>query len=192
MRISVFCGSSSGHGSAFAEAAIDVGTQLAARGHELVYGGGHVGLMGIVADTALAGGASVTGVITRHLLEAEVAHTGLTHLEVVDTMHERKAQMAALAEATIVLPGGFGTLDETFEVLTWNQLGLIRCAVVFVDVDGFYAPLFEFVDRCVADGLMHGHHAALARRATSGLDAVELAEQPLAPNRPKWVDRRDR
>ena len=147
--IGVFCGSSSGSNPRFGEAAVDLGRALADQRHRLVYGGGHVGLMGTVADAALDAGGEVIGVITEHLVGAEVAHQRLTTLEVTGSMHARKARMAELSDGVIVLPGGFGTLDEAFELLTWNQLGLIGAPVVFLDVDGFFDPLFEFIDRAV-------------------------------------------
>ena len=161
----MFCGSSSGFDPAFAEAAVDVGQAIAGGGHQMVYGGGHVGLMGIVADAVLNGGGSVTGVITEHLVGAEVAHGELTALEVTASMHERKARMAELSDGVIVLPGGFGTLDESFELLTWNQLGLIAAPVVFLDVDGFFDPLFAFIDGAVRSGFIKERHGGLAQRS---------------------------
>ncbi|MGI9645362.1 MAG: TIGR00730 family Rossman fold protein [Ilumatobacteraceae bacterium] len=186
--ICVYCGSSSGRRPAYRDAAGAVGTAIAADGHELVYGGGHVGLMGVVADAVLAGGGIVTGVMTEHLVEREVAHGGLTELEVVPSMHERKARMVARADGVVVLPGGFGTLDETFEVLTWNQLGLTSSNVVFLDVEGYFAPLFEFVGGAVEAGFVSEVHGGLVRRAEDGADAVRLAGAPPPPLSDKWLD----
>lgn len=171
----------------FRRAAAAVGEALVADGHRLVYGGGSVGLMKIVADTVLAGGGDVTGVITNQLLDLEVAHTGLTDLEVVPDMHGRKARMAELADGVVVLPGGFGTLDETFEILTWNQLGLIAAPVVFLDVDDYYEPLFHFIAGSVAAGFMRDHHGAMAQRTDDAVHAVRLAAARAPGYVPKWV-----
>ena len=153
----------------------------------MVYGGGHVGLMGIVADAVLNGGGSVTGVITDHLVGAEVAHGQLTTLEVTTSMHERKARMAELSDGVIVLPGGFGTLDESFELLTWNQLGLIAAPVVFLDVDGFFDQLFAFIGGAVRSGFIKQRHGALAQRSVNADEAVRLATAPPAAFAPKWI-----
>jgi len=186
--IAVFCGSSSGGDPAFRRAAAAVGDELAADGHRLVYGGGSVGLMKVVADTVLEAGGDVVGVITRQLLDLEVAHTGLTELEVVPDMHGRKARMAELADGVIVLPGGFGTLDETFEILTWNQLGIVAAPVVFLDVDAYFEPLFQFINGSVAAGFMKDHHGALAQRTDNAGHAIRLAAGRAPDYIPKWVD----
>ncbi len=185
--IAVFCGSSSGTSAAYSEAAVAVGAELAAQGCGLVYGGGHVGLMGALADATLSAGGSVTGVITEQLLALEVAHGGLTDLEVVADMHVRKARMAELADGVIVLPGGFGTYEEMFEILTWNQLGIVSMPVVLLDVDGFYAPLMDLVAGAVAAGFMKPDHGALLIRVEEPVEAVRVASQPAAPFTPKWV-----
>jgi uncharacterized protein (TIGR00730 family) len=185
--ICVFCGSSSGSVPVFSEAARSLGATIAARGHRLVYGGGHVGLMGVVADAALDAGGSVTGVMTEQLVSAEVAHLGLTELEVTSTMHARKARMAELSDGVIVLPGGFGTLDETFEMITWNQLGLVAVPVVFLDVADYFAPLFDFIEASVSTGFVSRANAALARRAGSVVDAVEQAVATPDAYTPKWL-----
>ncbi len=143
--------------------------------------------MGTVADSVLADGGEVTGVMTRSLVEAEVAHQGLTRLEVVDTMHERKARMTELSDSVIAIPGGFGTLDETFEVLTWNQLGITARPVVFLDVNGYFDGLFAFVQRGVDEGFIRREHGAMARRATTTAEAVELATAPPLAYRSKWA-----
>ncbi len=185
--ICVFCGSSSGADPAYRAAAAALGEAIAAHGHRLVYGGGSVGLMKVVADTVLANGGEVVGVITRQLLDLEVAHTGLTELEVVPDMHGRKARMAELADGVVVLPGGYGTLDETFEILTWNQLGIVAAPVVFLDVDGYFEPLFDFIGGSVTAGFMKDHHGALAQRATSPAGAVRVAADNAPDYVPKWV-----
>ena len=193
----MFCGSSSGTDPAFRAVAAELGAAIAAAGHGLVYGGGDVGLMGIVADAVLDGGGAATGVITEQLLALEVGHANLTHLEVTPDMHARKARMADLADGVIVLPGGFGTYEEAFEVLTWNQLGIVSMPIVFLDVDaagdggtssrGFYAPLFDFLDGAVAAGFMKPEHGALAQRSSSAADAVHIAAGPAPSFTRKWV-----
>ena len=185
--ICVFCGSSSGTDAVFSEAARSLGATIAAGGHRLVYGGGHVGLMGVIADAALGAGGAVTGVMTEQLVAAEIAHLGLTELEVTSTMHARKARMAELSDAVIVLPGGFGTLDETFEMITWSQLGLVAAPVVFLDVANYFAPLFDFIDASVSMGFVSPANAALARRASSVVEAVEQAIAPPDAYTPKWL-----
>lgn len=185
--ICVFCGSSSGRDRAYVEAARELGTSLAAGGHTLVYGGGHVGLMGVVADAVLAGGGDVIGVMTEQLVAAEVAHTGLTSLEVTSSMHERKARMAALSDGVVVLPGGFGTLDETFEIITWNQLGLVAMPVVFLDVGGYFASLFDFISSSVEGEFVSPANAAHAQRASTVDDALGLVLGASVPFEPKWI-----
>ncbi len=188
-RIGVFCGSNAGLSDRFVDVARDLGSTIADAGIGLVYGGGHVGLMGVVADAALERGGEVTGVITDHLVGAEIAHAGLTKLETVGTMHERKARMSELCGGFVVLPGGFGTLDESLELLTWNQLGLIAKPVVFLDIDGYFAALLAFFDHAVAAGFVRSSHRALAQRATSVDDAVRRATEPVPETPHKWLDR---
>ena len=147
----VFCGSRQGQSPAFAESAIRLGRLLAARGIRLVYGGGSVGLMGILADACLEAGGEVTGVITRHLMDREVGHRGCTELILVDTMLERKTRMAELSDGFLSLPGGIGTLDELFEMLTWTQLRLHQKPNALLNVDGFYDPLIAFLRQSVLD-----------------------------------------
>jgi uncharacterized protein (TIGR00730 family) len=153
--ICVYCGSNAGNKPIYAERAQALGARIAAEGLQLVYGGGNVGLMGIVADAVLANGGEVIGVIPEQLVQWEVAHKGVTRLEVVANMHERKARMFDLADAFVALPGGFGTLDEMFEMLTWRQLGLGKKPCAFLDVDGFYAPLIGMIDRMVEERFLH-------------------------------------
>ena len=153
--VAVYCGSNSGTNPVYAERAAQLGARLANDGLELVYGGGNVGLMGIVADAALQAGGRVIGVIPEQLRNMEVAHVDVTRLEVVANMHERKMRMFDLAEGFIALPGGFGTLDEMFEMLTWRQLGLGNKPCAFLDVDGFYQPLMQMLDRMVETRFLH-------------------------------------
>lgn len=184
----VYCGSSPGLSPIHAEAARKLGHCLVERGLGLVYGGGHVGLMGVLADSVLAGGGEVIGVIPQRLVDAEVAHPGLTRLEVVDSMHTRKARMAELSDAFIALPGGFGTLDELFEILTWAQLGLHGKPCGLLDVDGYFAPLLQWVDHAVAEGFVRPRHRELLMmEADAGrlLDRLD-AHEPVAIS--KWVD----
>ena len=153
--ICVYCGSNAGSKPAYSERAIALGTRLAKENLTLVYGGGNVGLMGTVADAVLAAGGEAIGVIPQQLVDWEVAHRGVTKLEIVGSMHERKARMFDLADAFVALPGGFGTLDEMFEMLTWRQLGLGDKPCAFLDVDGFYAPLIAMMDRMVDERFLH-------------------------------------
>ena len=153
--VCVYCGSRTGTRPLYAQRAAMLGTQLARQGLSLVYGGGNVGLMGIAADAALAAGGEVIGVIPEQLVGWEVAHRGVTRLDIVANMHERKARMFDLSDAFVALPGGFGTLDEMFEMLTWRQLGLGDKPCAFLDVDGFYAPLVAMMDRMVDEGFLH-------------------------------------
>jgi uncharacterized protein (TIGR00730 family) len=150
----VYCGSSSGNHPDYVVQARAFGAEMARRGISLVYGGGKVGLMGTVADAVLAGGGKVIGVIPRQLVELEVAHAGLTELQVVETMHQRKTRMFELSDAFVALPGGFGTMDEMFEMLTWAQLGLHRQPCGFLNVRGYYDGLRGMVDHMVAEGFV--------------------------------------
>jgi uncharacterized protein (TIGR00730 family) len=159
--IGVFCGSSSRVDEVHRRAAAELGTAIAARGMGLVYGGGRIGLMGILADAAIAGGGRVVGVIPEFLRELEVAHTGLTELRIVPTMHDRKRVLFELADAFVVLPGGFGTLDEMIEIVTWRQLGLHDKRVVVVDVGGFWQPLRALIAAIVGQGFAHSEDANL-------------------------------
>jgi uncharacterized protein (TIGR00730 family) len=186
-RVCVFCGSSTGNSPRYRDAAAELGQVLAADGIELVYGGGRVGLMGIVADAVLDAGGVVHGVIPHALEAREVGHNGLTRLEVVAGMHERKARMAELSDGFIALPGGLGTFEELLEQLTWAQLGLHAKPSVVVDVDGFYEPLLAQLHRAVADGFMKPVNLELIGRATNGRDAVDLLRAERAPVPPKWI-----
>ncbi|HVJ31492.1 MAG TPA: TIGR00730 family Rossman fold protein [Terriglobia bacterium] len=150
--ICVYCGSSFGHSPRFAEIAADLGQEMARRGIRLIYGGGRVGLMGKVADAVMANGGQVTGIIPQHLEDDEVGHRGLTELKVVDSMHTRKRMMFDLSDAFVVLPGGSGTLDEAFEVITWRQLRLHDKPVVIVNIDGYWDKLIALFDHVIETG----------------------------------------
>ncbi len=152
--ICVFCGSKTGNGEAYSELARGVGTLLAQRGITLIYGGGDIGLMGVVADAAIAEGGEVIGVIPGFMLEHELGHRGVARLEVVDSMHERKARMAELSDAFLAMPGGIGTLEELFEIWTWAQLGLHIKPIGLLDADEFFAHLVAFVQHTVDAGFV--------------------------------------
>lgn len=187
MNICVFTGSSFGHREAYRLAARQLGAELANREIGLVYGGASVGLMGIVADAALEAGGSVIGVLPKALQDLEVAHHGLTELRIVPSMHERKAQMADLSDAFIVMPGGIGTLEEAFEIWSWLLLGIHAKPIGLLNVDGFFDGLETFLDHIVAEAFVKQVH-----RGTflSESDPARLIDRLLAfkmPNVPKWV-----
>jgi uncharacterized protein (TIGR00730 family) len=187
-RLCVFCGSSSGARAEYARAAAETGELVAHRGLGLVYGGGHVGLMGVVADAALRAGGEVVGVITQSLKDREVAHEGLTELHVVRTMHERKALMAALSDAFLVLPGGIGTLEEFFEVWTWGQLGEHAKPVGLVDAGRYYEGLVGFLDTMRTEGFLKPKHREMlivADTPAAVLDAFARYEPPAVG---KWIE----
>jgi hypothetical protein len=172
-RLCVFCGSSPGHDPAYAAAAENLGRVLAARRIGVVFGGGRVGLMGKLADAALAAGGEVIGVIPQALLEREVGHRGLTRLHVVDSMHARKALMSELSDGFIALPGGVGTLEELFEVWTWAQLGIHQKPCGLLDADGFFAPLVGFLDGLVEKGFLHPKYRAILAVASTPQELLE-------------------
>jgi uncharacterized protein (TIGR00730 family) len=190
--ICVYCGSNAGRDPAYALQAKALGARLAADGIGLVYGGGNVGLMGVVADAVLAHGGEVVGVIPQQLVDWEVAHRGVTRLEVVDSMHTRKARMFELADGFVALPGGFGTMEEIFEMLTWRQLGIGNKPCAFLDVDGFYAPLIGMIDRMVEERFLHPEQRADLWYG-SDIDAMldwMRAYQPAQAS--KWIDEKRR
>jgi uncharacterized protein (TIGR00730 family) len=186
--ICVFCGANTGLDGAFAVAAVELGVAVAESGHDLVYGGGRVGLMGALADAALAAGGTVTGFMPQALVDREIAHLGLSELIVTDSMHTRKAGMCDRADGFIALPGGFGTLDEVLEILTWNQIGSIAKPVAFLDVNGYFTSLFRFLDEAVEAGLVMPAHRAMAQRATAVADAIAIATGPAPVSPRKWTD----
>ena len=175
----VFCGSSYGAHPAYREEAAKLGALLAARGFGLVYGGASVGLMGAVADAALAGGAPVIGVLPAILKDREIAHPGLTELHYVDTMHERKARMADRADAFLALPGGFGTLDEFLEILTWAQFGLHSKPCLLVNTRSYFDGLLRFLDHAVAEGFIRDQHRTTLQAAIGADDALDRMERAL-------------
>jgi uncharacterized protein (TIGR00730 family) len=187
-NICVFCGANPGLDPVFAVVARRLGAGIARAGYGLVYGGGRVGLMGMVADAALAEGGDVYGYLPEALTDREVEHTGLTELVVTASMHTRKAGMADRARGFIALPGGFGTLDEVLEILTWNQIGIIAKPVAFLDVGGYYDALFEFFDSAVEAGLVKPEHRMMARRASTVDEAIAIAAGPPPPSPSKWTD----
>jgi uncharacterized protein (TIGR00730 family) len=192
MRVCVFCGSSSGARPEYAEVAAGFGRALAARGIELVYGGGCVGLMGVLADATLAAGGHVIGVIPQSLVDWEVAHTRLPDLRVVGSMHERKALMAELADAFVALPGGLGTLEELFEVWTWAQLGLHAKPCGLLDARAYFGQLRGFVDHAVAEGFLRPEHRAMLvveQTPEALLDELAAYRPPVID---KWIDRASR
>jgi uncharacterized protein (TIGR00730 family) len=191
-RICVFCGSSAGAHPAYQEAARAVGTLLAEQGIGLVYGGGNVGLMGAVADAALAAGGEVIGVIPEHLEQHELAHRGLSELRVVKSMHERKALMADLSEACVALPGGLGTLEELFEVATWTQLGIHAKPLGLLDVRGYYQLLVKFLDSAVEERFLLAEHRALIQVADDPAALLARLEPFPTVQLRKWLDRRER
>jgi uncharacterized protein (TIGR00730 family) len=189
-RMCVFCGSSSGTRPIYVQAAQTVGRLLAERGIELVYGGGKVGLMGAVADACLQHGGRVIGVIPQLLVEKEVAHPGLTELRIVGSMHERKALMADLADAFLILPGGFGTWDEFCEILTWSQLGLQRKACAVLNVNGYYDPLLDMADKAVDEGFLRPIHRGLLLAEQDPVAVIEHLTTYTVPIVDKWVTAR--
>jgi uncharacterized protein (TIGR00730 family) len=188
-RVCVFCGSSVGNNPTYQDAARTLGRLLAERGIGLVYGGGAVGLMGVIADAAIEAGGTVIGVIPQALFDREIGHGGVTDLRIVDSMHTRKAMMADLSDAFIAMPGGVGTFEEFFEAVTWTQLGLHRKPCGLLNVAGFYTPLALFIDQAVSEGFIKPiHRAAIVvdsdpARLLTSLDKIEL------PDVPKWIRR---
>ena len=180
-RVAVYCGSADGRNPAFLAEAKALGAAIAGAGLSLVYGGASAGLMGAVADAALAGGAEVIGVLPSVLAGKEVAHTGLTSLELVSSMHERKARMAALAAAFLVLPGGYGTLDELLETVTWAQLGLHAKPCILINTAGYWNGLLAFLDTAVEAGFLKAKNRELLHVAACAADAIKLLAGPAWP-----------
>lgn len=187
-RVCVFCGSSEGLRPAYAEAARRLGGELVRRGIGLVYGGGSVGLMGVLADSVLAGGGDVVGVIPRGLATRELAHAAVTDLRVVATMHERKATMAALADGFVALPGGLGTLEETLEMLTWAQLGVHDKPVAVLNVDGFWDTLVKLLEHAAREGFIRREYLDLLLCAETPAELLDrLAEWRPPAIRRAWL-----
>lgn len=187
-RICVFCGSKKGNNPAFVEAAREFGKLLAANGIELVYGGGDVGLMGVIADEMLAAGGSVIGVIPHGLVVREVAHKGLTQQIVVNSMHERKAKMAELADAFVALPGGMGTFDELCEILTWGQLGIHSKPCGILNVSGYFAPLLAMFNHSVAEGFLKTEDRERLLESSDARELLGMLARYQAPKIEKWLD----
>ena len=188
-RVAVLCASSLGVRDAYVTAARGLVSELARRGMGVVYGGASVGLMGVVADAALAAGLEVIGVIPRALDAKELAHPGLTELHVVDSMHARKAMMAELADGFLALPGGFGTLGELAEVLTWAQLGLHDKPCGVLDVAGYFTPLVTFFDHAVAEGLLRREHRSMLLVDDDPARLLEAFATWRPPLVAKWIER---
>lgn len=188
-RVAVYCGSSNHVPAPYFDAARAFGDLLAQRGIGLVFGGGRVGLMGAVADAVLAAGGEAIGVIPHKLRDLEVAHRGLTELLEVDSMHARKSVMASLADAFVALPGGFGTLDEIFEVTTWNQLGYHKKPAGLLNVDGYFDALEGFIRHAVETGFVRGLHSDLLLVDADPVALLERLEVAELPDLQKWIDK---
>ena len=182
--VCVFCGSNSGRGDRYVEAARELGGVLGRRNIKLVYGGGCVGLMGVVADAALAAGGRV---IPAALVAREVGHNALTEQHVVDSMHERKALMAELSEGFIAMPGGYGTLDETFEILTWAQLGMHAHPIGMLNVDGYFDKLLAFVDHAIAEGFVRPEYRGMISVADTPSGLLDAMARYQPPTVTKWI-----
>lgn len=186
-RIAVFCGSNTGRSSVYAESARHLGRLFLERDIGLVYGGGNVGLMGILADTLLDGGGEVLGVIPKSLEEREVAHHGITELTVVQTMHERKQKMYDLADAVIAMPGGIGTLDELFESWTWNQLGYLNEPCGLLNITGYFQPLVDMLDRMVTEGFLRREQRDMLQVSDRPEELLDLLAKAQKPGVDKWI-----
>jgi uncharacterized protein (TIGR00730 family) len=190
-RICVFCGSSSGSRPAYTEAAEKLGRFLAEQRITLIYGGGRVGLMGTLANAVLAADGEVIGIIPHSLVLREVAHQGLTDLRVVQTMHERKALMAELSEAFVAMPGGFGTLDEFCEILTWAQLGLHRKPCGILNVCGYFDPLLRLLEHAVSEGFLRAEHNKMLIVEDDPATLLKKLSAYKAPHTEKWISNED-
>jgi uncharacterized protein (TIGR00730 family) len=187
-RVCVYAGSNPGSDPAYAEAARSLATVLAERGIGLVYGGGRVGLMGVLADTVLDAGGEAIGVMPQALIDREIGHGGLTELRVVDSMHERKAQMAELSDAFVAVPGGIGTLEELIEVYTWSQLGIHHKPCGVLNVRGYYDHLAAFLDHAVGEGFLHPQHRAVLSVASDPAGLLDLMAGYEPPTVGKWTE----
>ena len=187
--VAVFCGANPGNEPWFAEAATELGKTLAQRKIRVLFGGGSVGLMGILADAVLAGGGHVIGVIPKALATKELAHTGLSDLRIVGTMHERKALMADLAGGFVAMPGGLGTFEEFCEVLTWAQLGIHAKPCGILNVDGYYDPLLALLDHAVEERFVRPQHRSLVLASAEPALLLDAMEAFRAPPLEKWIDR---
>lgn len=188
-RLCVFCGSSKGAREIYIRAAQQLGHELALRRIELVYGGGNVGLMGVIADAVLKAGGRVTGVIPEQLMSRELGHTGIQDLRIVKTMHERKALMAELSDGFIAMPGGIGTYEEFFEVLTWAQLGLHAKPCALLNVDGFYNPVLRLLEHAIEEHFVRRDHRELMVVETGAAALLDRMAAHHAPHLHKWIDK---
>ena len=186
-RIAVYCGSSSGLNGIYRDAAANLGRLLAERNTEVVFGGGKVGLMGYLADAVLKAGGRVTGIIPAFLHVKEVAHEGLTEMITVDTMHERKTLIYEISDAFIALPGGFGTLDELFEMLTWGQLGLHQKPVGILNVNGYFNAILDGIDNMLAEGFLKLENRNMIQVSGQADDLLQKLQDYRAPALPKWI-----
>ena len=185
MKICIFCGSSSGHDPIYRDGAAAAARAIALAGATLVFGGGRVGLMGVIADAALGAGGEVIGVMPRALVQREIAHRGLNRLEVVETMHDRKTTMSALADAFLALPGGAGTLEEIFEQWTWGQLGIHRKPCAFLNLKGYFDPLRGMVEKMVAEGFLLPQFATMLM-FSDNIESILAGFQSYQPPLSKW------
>jgi uncharacterized protein (TIGR00730 family) len=186
--VCVFCGSNAGVDPAYMQAAVHVGRSLAERGLRLVYGGAHVGMMGALADAAMSAGGAVTGVIPRQIVDLEVGHTGVGDLRIVDSMHERKALMAELADAFVAVPGGIGTLEELIEIYTWSQLGIHDKPCGVLNVRGYYDDLAAFLDHAVQEGFLRAEHRAVLTVAEDPAALLDAFAAFTPPRIGKWLE----
>jgi len=188
-NVCVFCGSSIGHKGVYSDAAHRLGMELAHHKIGLVYGGSSTGLMGLIADSALKHGGTVTGIIPEALVKREVQHNGLTELHVVNSMHERKAMMAEKSDAFVALPGGIGTYEELFEIITWAQLAIHRKPIAIVNVENFYTPLLAMLNHGMQEGFIRSLDTTLVRVAESAKDVLSVLQEKRDEEfRPKWMD----
>lgn len=186
-RLCVYCGSSAGFGNSYREAANDLGKHLASSGIDLVYGGGSKGLMGVLANAVLAAGGKARGVIPQSLFDKEVAHGGLTELHVVSSMHERKSLMAVLSDGFVALPGGYGTLEEIIEVLTWGQLQFHDKPCGFLNIDGYFDHLLAYLDHATSEGLLRTEHRHMLLVASTPAELLAKFERYEPPVTEKWT-----
>lgn len=188
-KVAIFCGANPGYNQAILEEAQRLSTKLANKGWDLVYGGGKVGLMGVIADAFLKAGAEVYGVIPDFLMNKELAHTGATEMIVVPSMHDRKKVLIDMADAVLTLPGGFGTMDELFEALTWSQLNLVQKPILLYNIDGYYSPLIQMIDDMVSKGFLKPNNRNIFR-VVSDLPHLFLEmDRPTGEPEPKWFDK---